>query len=524
MSTKGLRDNKGVSLILFAIALIVICGFAALAIDIGHLYHVKDQLQVAADAAALAGAGELTGGSDATKTANAKLAAARLAKKNTADQLPVILTTSTDVEVGNWDNTKTPNFKAGRTPLNAVRVFALRTGANTDQPKASNWFARVFALLNRNYDLSSIDAVAIATKTPLQILPIAVNEYWNETVRNCVPLPGGAYGQAYPQSFMRSIDADGNSANALGGWTFAVLGTAANSNDASFNLNSFVDIMHRNRFHTPIISSTLLSNSDEPGPTAWWLVNQGTSTGTCSTCAANLTELPGGVTNGDVNPGKFGQNFGFLFTGIPGNIIPPNAVREVVRPTPCYPGDNYNNTDTFNNPSNCPFASIPYFSSSGNIVQQSGPTGNNFKQQWPKGSKFMVMVYDGTLTANPNPSQANVVTIIGYGIIEVDGYASKNPAQIGLQAGNTSAAYTFNKSILSATQGDTAYGHALKHNVSGQTDAYLIQPPDSPANSTTASARKGICSFTDLLTAARNNFANLSLVGVSPDVRYGTKD
>lgn len=50
------RDESGVVAITFALSLVAICGFVALALDIGHLFMVKSELQRAADAGALAGA------------------------------------------------------------------------------------------------------------------------------------------------------------------------------------------------------------------------------------------------------------------------------------------------------------------------------------------------------------------------------------------------------------------------------------------------------------------------------------
>ena len=56
-------------MILVAISLVVLIGFAALAIDIGYFYHTKNQLQGAADAAALAGAIRLDTSSTPTSIA-----------------------------------------------------------------------------------------------------------------------------------------------------------------------------------------------------------------------------------------------------------------------------------------------------------------------------------------------------------------------------------------------------------------------------------------------------------------------
>lgn len=50
------RDEKGSTVILFAVSLAFILGFLTLSVDAGRTYIAKQQLQIAADAAALAGA------------------------------------------------------------------------------------------------------------------------------------------------------------------------------------------------------------------------------------------------------------------------------------------------------------------------------------------------------------------------------------------------------------------------------------------------------------------------------------
>ncbi len=57
--TGFLKDERGVSLAFVAISMVVVLGFAALAIDVGMLYTAKGQAQNAADSGALAGAGNL---------------------------------------------------------------------------------------------------------------------------------------------------------------------------------------------------------------------------------------------------------------------------------------------------------------------------------------------------------------------------------------------------------------------------------------------------------------------------------
>jgi hypothetical protein len=54
-----IKDQNGFALVLLGLTIVVLLGFAALAVDIGYLYAARNELQNAADAAALAGAREL---------------------------------------------------------------------------------------------------------------------------------------------------------------------------------------------------------------------------------------------------------------------------------------------------------------------------------------------------------------------------------------------------------------------------------------------------------------------------------
>ena len=58
---RAARDEAGLALVWFIMVLMVLLGFAALAVDIGHGYLVAQKAQNAADAAALAGTVYLPG-------------------------------------------------------------------------------------------------------------------------------------------------------------------------------------------------------------------------------------------------------------------------------------------------------------------------------------------------------------------------------------------------------------------------------------------------------------------------------
>ena len=65
---KLVKKENGQSLIMVALLMVILLGFAALAIDVGMLSLTKAELQISADAAALAGSQELPGKPDLAKT------------------------------------------------------------------------------------------------------------------------------------------------------------------------------------------------------------------------------------------------------------------------------------------------------------------------------------------------------------------------------------------------------------------------------------------------------------------------
>ncbi len=69
-----LREEKGQALIVVALAFTCIMGFVGLAVDVGGLLHDKREIQVAADAAAIAGALHLNYPDRVTAAKNASAA------------------------------------------------------------------------------------------------------------------------------------------------------------------------------------------------------------------------------------------------------------------------------------------------------------------------------------------------------------------------------------------------------------------------------------------------------------------
>jgi len=154
------KNNRGQVLVLVAISLIVILGLAALAIDIGYFYHTKNQLQGAADAAALAGAVKLDGTNNLFQTAP-RQEAIKYAALNNAAGSPVQLSddnsnslsgNSNDIALGSWiSNTFTP----GGTPVNAVKV---RTRRTSESPGSGipRLFGKIFDTTNQDISAEAI--------------------------------------------------------------------------------------------------------------------------------------------------------------------------------------------------------------------------------------------------------------------------------------------------------------------------------------------------------------------------------
>ena len=101
------RDESGATAIFFALTLSVLCGFVALAFDVGHMVMVRAELQRTADAAALAGVTGLvpyTGSVPQTPAWASGVAKAHGMISNPANKADNLQFTDTDgiVEYGYW--------------------------------------------------------------------------------------------------------------------------------------------------------------------------------------------------------------------------------------------------------------------------------------------------------------------------------------------------------------------------------------------------------------------------------------
>src|SRR5688500_9365250 len=85
------RRRRGSALLYVTVSMTVLLGFASLAVDLGHVYVVRSELQLAADAAARYGATGLEVG-----VATAVARATDAADDNTSDGVAVQLNPDTD--------------------------------------------------------------------------------------------------------------------------------------------------------------------------------------------------------------------------------------------------------------------------------------------------------------------------------------------------------------------------------------------------------------------------------------------
>ena len=108
-----LRDEKGVAIPIVAVALVALVGITAVGVDTGRVAGVANEVQTAADIAALAGMASVYEGHSAEYGANAALDLNKVNGSTATNSL-------TTIEEGYIDSDY--NFTPGGTPANAVRA------------------------------------------------------------------------------------------------------------------------------------------------------------------------------------------------------------------------------------------------------------------------------------------------------------------------------------------------------------------------------------------------------------------
>jgi von Willebrand factor type A domain-containing protein/putative Flp pilus-assembly TadE/G-like protein len=167
------HNRRGAILVLTAVVMVFVLALAAFALDLSYLSLTKTQLQGAADAAALAGALELSGSADsATVRANALAAAQDVASYHHNGDKASLAIDSSDVTFGkmSWNsatNKYTTAWGNSESPYNVIKVRASREaggGASPDN-RLPLFFAPIIG-----HDKGTIGAEATATFKPRDIM------------------------------------------------------------------------------------------------------------------------------------------------------------------------------------------------------------------------------------------------------------------------------------------------------------------------------------------------------------------
>ncbi len=183
-------DESGSVTVIAALAMVVLLGAAALAVDIGRMAVVKSELQKAADSAALAGARGLNMGPPFPQWTKGESQAIDAATKNSVSgQLIAVY----HVDVGYWDlswqgNTtvalKSTGIVPGATDVPAVRV-TLRRDTGENGGRLTMLFASALGF----------DPAAVMGRTTAICLPMPVN---------CID-PGMGFPLATPETFVKTL-------------------------------------------------------------------------------------------------------------------------------------------------------------------------------------------------------------------------------------------------------------------------------------------------------------------------------
>ena len=181
------REDGGVAVML-AVGLAMLIGAAAIAVDLSYLYVERNRLQVAADAAALAGANALP------DEAEARSKAIEFAARNMPDTAHGTVLVDQDIEIGAWD-TVSRTFTVGATPANAVRVATRRDGVNGNP--VSLFFGKVLGI--NTLDLSA-SSIAGGTRRPTCLIAL------DESAEGALTLNANASVAANGLRYPRQLD------------------------------------------------------------------------------------------------------------------------------------------------------------------------------------------------------------------------------------------------------------------------------------------------------------------------------
>jgi len=149
-------ERRGNVVVLAAVLMVVLMGMLAFAVDVGHMVLARNEVQNAADSAAMAAAARLAAGADTASQVGKDFAGCnRVRKDYVSDQ-------SVDVEFGTW-NIPARAFTSNPSSVNAVRVNVARDANHGGN--VGLFFAPIFGKR-----FHSVNASAVAMSNPRDIV------------------------------------------------------------------------------------------------------------------------------------------------------------------------------------------------------------------------------------------------------------------------------------------------------------------------------------------------------------------
>jgi len=183
--SKFLRGTEGAAAVITALSLIAAVGSMAVAIDLGHLFVVKSELQAAADAGAMAAAIGLMSVTPGTRgpvdinpnCERGLTIGKRVVAANKADGSSLALPTA-DVVFGTWDSATMSFVPTGCSdPKKVTAVKVVTRKDNTANGPVPLYFTALFGMREKGLTAEAVGLSAFAGRAPegLGTFPIAVD-------------------------------------------------------------------------------------------------------------------------------------------------------------------------------------------------------------------------------------------------------------------------------------------------------------------------------------------------------------
>jgi len=173
-----LTNQKGIAAIMVALVITVLLGMAALAIDIGYRNVAQNEIQNIADAAALAGAGELSRQYLDTSFVDVDNSLIVAIAENVANSNASGFTIQ--VQIGTWRNHDEGFIGTLNNRPNAVKAIALRGSDGNSQ--IPTFFARIWNITGLDAQADAVAALTGASEIAegeLEI-PVGISQQWFE--------------------------------------------------------------------------------------------------------------------------------------------------------------------------------------------------------------------------------------------------------------------------------------------------------------------------------------------------------